>query len=82
MVALHNAAPRSIIADELIEIRDPADPSPSPTSIEYPKLDHAALFLCTARACSAPVYHAEDVRKKIERAVLQSSQRATGQTSH
>ena len=82
VVALHNAAPRSIIADELIEIRDPADPSPSPTSIEYPKLDHAALFLCTARACSAPVYHAEDVRKKIERAVLQSSQRATGQTSH
>jgi uncharacterized protein YyaL (SSP411 family) len=69
-IALHSAALRSIVSDELIEVRDPADPSPSPTSIEYPKLDRAALFLCTARACSAPVYHAEDVRKKIERAVV------------
>jgi hypothetical protein len=74
-IALHNAALRSIVSDELIEVRDPADPTPSPTSIEYPKLDRAALFLCTARACSAPVYHAEDVRKKIERAVQQSGQR-------
>jgi uncharacterized protein len=85
-IALHNAALRSIVSDELIEMRDPADPSPSPTSIEYPKLDRAALFLCTARACSAPVYHAEEVRKKIERAVAQSSQRApvtsTLQASH
>jgi uncharacterized protein YyaL (SSP411 family) len=75
-IALHTAALRSIVSDELIEIRDPADPTPSPTSIEYPKLDRAALFLCTARACSAPVFKAEDVRKKIERAVLQSGQRA------
>jgi len=73
-VALHNAALRNIVSDELIEVRDPADPSPSPTSIEYPKLDRAALFLCTARACSAPVYKAEDVRKKIERAVAQGGQ--------
>ena len=79
-IALHNAALRSIVSDELIEVRDPADPSPSPTSIDYPKLDRAALFLCTARACSAPVYRAEDVRKKVERAVLQSSQRRPGNT--
>ncbi len=77
-IALHNAALRSIVSDELIEMRDPADPSPSPTSIEYPKLDRAALFLCTARACSSPVYHADDVRKKIERAVVQGSRRAAG----
>ena len=61
---------RSIVSDELIEVRDPADPSPSPTSIEYPKLDRAALFLCTARACSAPVYKAQDVRAKVDRALL------------
>jgi uncharacterized protein YyaL (SSP411 family) len=72
-IALHSAALRSIVSDELIEVRDPADPTPSPTSIEYPKLDRAALFLCTAWACSAPVFHAEDVRKKIERAVEQAS---------
>jgi uncharacterized protein YyaL (SSP411 family) len=81
-VALHAAALRSIVSDELIETRDPADPTPSPTSIEYPKLDRAALFLCTARACSAPVYHAEDVRKKIERAVAQGGQRAAAETGH
>jgi uncharacterized protein YyaL (SSP411 family) len=69
-IALHNAALRSIVSDELIEVRDPADPSPSPTSIEYPKLDRAALFLCTARACSAPVYKAQDVRAKVDRALL------------
>jgi uncharacterized protein YyaL (SSP411 family) len=81
-IALHNAALRAVVSDELIEVRDPADPSPSPTSIEYPKLDRAALFLCTARACSSPVYHAEDVRKKIERAVAQGGQRVAVQTSH
>ena len=81
-IALHNAALRSIVSDELIEVRDPADPTPSPTSIEYPKVDRAALFLCTARACSAPVYHAEDVRRKIERAVMQSGQRTAVQASH
>jgi uncharacterized protein YyaL (SSP411 family) len=79
-IALHDAALRSIVSSELIEVRDPADPSPSPTSIEYPKLDRAALFLCTARACSAPVYKAEDVRKKVERAVLQSGAGAVGRT--
>jgi uncharacterized protein YyaL (SSP411 family) len=70
--ALHSAALRSITSHEFIEVRDPSDPSPSPTSIDYPKLDRAALFLCTARACSSPVFHAEDVRMKIERAELQA----------
>jgi hypothetical protein len=57
---------------ELIEVRDPSDPSPLPTSVAYPVLDRPALFLCTARACSSPVFRAEDVRKKIERAELQA----------
>ncbi len=81
-IALHDAALRSVVSDELIEVRDPADPTPSPTSIEYPKLDRAALFLCTARACSAPVFRAEDVTKKVERAVAQSSQRAAVSSAH
>jgi hypothetical protein len=72
-VALYTAALRSIAAHELIEIRDLADPSPLPTSVTYPKLDRAALFLCTASACSSPVFKAEDVRKRIQRAELQSA---------
>jgi uncharacterized protein YyaL (SSP411 family) len=71
-IALHTAAMRSIASHELIEIRDPADPSPMPTSVSYPRLERAALFLCTARACSSPVFRAEEVRRRIQRALLQS----------
>ena len=71
--ALHAAALRSIASHELIEIRDPADPSSLPTSVRYPKLDRAALFLCTASACSSPVFKPEDVRGRIHRAMFQSS---------
>lgn len=69
-IALHTAALRTISSHELIELRDPADPAPLPTSVQYPVLDRPALFLCTARACSSPVFHAEDVRGKIERAQM------------
>jgi uncharacterized protein len=72
-VALHMAALRSIASHELIETRDPADPSLLPTSVMYPKLDRAALFLCTANACSSPVFKPEDVRRRIQRAELQSA---------
>jgi uncharacterized protein len=72
-MALHTAALRSIASHELIEVRDPSDPSPLPTSVTYPKLDRAALFLCTASACSSPVFHAEDVRGRIQRAELPSA---------
>jgi hypothetical protein len=67
------AALRSIASHELIEMRDPADPSPLPTTVTYPKFDRAALFLCTASACSSPVFKPEDVRRRIERAELQSA---------
>jgi uncharacterized protein len=69
-IALHTAALRSIASHELIEIRDPSDRSPLPTSVTYPRLERAALFLCTARACSSPVFKAEEVRGRILRAEL------------
>ncbi|WP_433984237.1 hypothetical protein RBB78_03915 [Tunturiibacter empetritectus] len=71
VMALHAAALRSITSHELIEIRDPADPAPLPTSVTYPPLKRAALFLCTAQACSSPIFRGEDVRAKIQRAQLQ-----------
>ena len=70
--ALHTAALRAIASYELIEIRDPSDRSPLPTNVTYPRLDRAALFLCTARACSSPVFKPEEVRGRIQRAELQS----------
>jgi hypothetical protein len=72
-MALHAAALRSVASHELIEVRDPSDPSPLPTNVSYPKLERPALFLCTASACSSPVFKAEDVRARIQRAELQSA---------
>ena len=69
--ALHTAALRSIASHELIEMRDPADPAPLLTNVTYPQLDRAALFLCTARACSSPVFRGEDVRARVQRAQRQ-----------
>jgi uncharacterized protein len=71
-IALHTAALRAITSHELIEVRDPADPAPLRTSVVYPQLSRPALFLCTANACSSPVFHAEDVREKVQRAQLRA----------
>ena len=68
--ALHAAALRSLTSHELIEWRDPADKNPLPTAVTYPKLNKPALFLCTAQACSSPIYRPEDVAKKIQTAQL------------
>jgi uncharacterized protein len=68
--ALHAAALRSIASHELIEMRDPADRSPIPTKVTYPQLSRPALFLCTATACSSPIFSADQVRARIERAEL------------
>jgi hypothetical protein len=67
-IALHVAALRSISSHELIEVRNPSDPRLLPSSITYPSLGRAALFLCTATACSSPVFSPDDVRAKIQRA--------------
>lgn len=67
---LHAAALRCIASHELIESRDPADLELPPTGITYPKLNRPALFICTAQACSSPVFQPEAVRDKIQRAQL------------
>jgi uncharacterized protein YyaL (SSP411 family) len=72
--ALHTAALRALATHELIELRDPSDRAPIPTKVAYPNLGRPALFLCTATACSSPVFHADDVRAKIQRAQLHSGQ--------
>jgi uncharacterized protein YyaL (SSP411 family) len=73
-VALHTAALRALDSHELVEVRDPKDPAPLPTSVAYPHLERAALFLCSARACSSPVFQGADVRRKIQRAEAQAGQ--------
>jgi uncharacterized protein YyaL (SSP411 family) len=68
--ALHTAALRSFTQHEVIEWRDPADSHPLPTSVQYPKLPRAALFLCTATACSSPVYDPLAVAARVAHAQL------------
>ena len=72
-VLLHEAALRAIASHELIEIRDPEDRSPLPTNVSYPVLKRPALFLCTATACSSPVFDADQVRAKLERAEMRAA---------
>jgi uncharacterized protein YyaL (SSP411 family) len=67
--ALHTAALRSITSHELIETRDPSAPDPPASTIFYPHLSRAALFLCTAHACSSPIFQPDQVRARIERAL-------------
>jgi uncharacterized protein len=69
-ISLHTAALHSLTSHELIEWRDPTDPNPLPTTVTYPKLTRAALFLCTAQACSSPIFRPEDVAAKVQRAQL------------
>jgi hypothetical protein len=41
-------------------------PLPNP-DVKYPQLARAAVFICTNRTCSAPIFQASDIRSKIER---------------
>jgi uncharacterized protein YyaL (SSP411 family) len=72
-IALHTAALRAITSHELIEMRDLADTSLPPSTVEFPQLSRPALFLCTATACSTPIFHEQEVRAKIARALLNSA---------
>lgn len=65
--ALHTAALRSIASQELIEWRDPADRHPLPSAVVYPSLSRPALFICTATACSSPIFRAEEVAPRVQR---------------
>ncbi len=68
--ALHTAVLRAFTQHEVIEWRDPTDPHPLPTSVQYPKLPRAAMFLCTATSCSSPVFDPAQVAARVAHAQL------------
>jgi uncharacterized protein YyaL (SSP411 family) len=45
---------------------------PNP-DVQYPSLPRAAAFVCTANACSLPIYRPEEIRREIERAATTAS---------
>jgi len=51
-----------------VEIRDPADPAPLPSDVEFPKLSKVAAFLCTNRQCSLPAYTPQELQSRLDRA--------------
>jgi len=66
--ALYQTALLSFTSYERLEWRDPEDKAPMATDVTYPTLDRAAAFLCTASACSSPVFQPSDLNVKIHRA--------------
>ncbi|WP_263379240.1 DUF255 domain-containing protein [Granulicella paludicola] len=69
-MGLHTAALRAFTQHEVIEWRDPSDPHPLPTSVQYPQLPRAAMFLCTATSCSSPVFDPAQVAARVAHAQL------------
>ena len=56
-----------------IEWLDPSAGLPVRDDVHYPKLDHPAAFLCTERACSSPIFTAENLNLKIARALASNA---------
>ena len=62
---LFTAAVRQPITYKRIEWFDQREGTLPNPDVEYPTLTRAAAFLCTDRACSAPVFAAEDLSARI-----------------
>jgi uncharacterized protein YyaL (SSP411 family) len=54
-IALYAAALRCPGTYSRVEWQDPTGPPLPNEDVDYPKLKHAAAFLCTANTCSAPI---------------------------
>jgi uncharacterized protein YyaL (SSP411 family) len=66
---LHAAALRYPSDYLQIDWWDPAEgPLPNP-EINYPQLDRAAAFACTARACSMPVFNSAEIEPAVRAAL-------------
>jgi uncharacterized protein YyaL (SSP411 family) len=57
-----NRVPRGYLRVEWWDAAEGALPNPD---VQYPQLPKPAAFLCTANACSAPVYAPEALAAKI-----------------
>ena len=55
-VALYQTALRSLNGYERLEWREPGTKSTRKDDVQYPPLSKVAAFLCTARACSSPIF--------------------------
>ena len=79
--SLYHAALRVPTSFKRIEWWDPSAGAPARNDVQYPQLGRAAAFLCTARACSSPIFSAEQLDAKVRR-ILPAVQVAVASTNH
>ena len=65
--ALFQTALRSGPVYMRVERWDSKEGAPPRDDIEYPKLSHAAAFLCTATACSSPMTDAKVLEERLKK---------------
>ncbi|SNT42271.1 hypothetical protein SAMN05421770_11341 [Granulicella rosea] len=66
--ALFQTALRTAPVYRRVEWWDPAEGPSAREDVQYPKLGHAAAFLCTATACSSPITDAKLLQDRIAKA--------------
>jgi len=67
--ALYQTALHSLTGYERLEWREPGTRSTRPNDVEYPPLRKVAAFLCTARACSSPMFTTAELQAKLDHAL-------------
>jgi len=71
---LFQTALQSPLSYKRVEWWDPGTGAPVRDDVRYPRLQHAAAFLCGANSCSKPIYSAEILTSQITRALHPSIQ--------
>ena len=56
-------------------------PLPNP-DVKYPQLSRAAVFICTNRTCSAPIFQAQDVARRVDQLSARDGSSATLRTKN
>jgi uncharacterized protein YyaL (SSP411 family) len=65
--ALFQAALRSPSSYKRVEWWDTREGKLPNPDVQYPELPRAAAFICTNRACSAPIFKPEDLQPRIDK---------------
>jgi uncharacterized protein YyaL (SSP411 family) len=65
--ALFQAALRSPYSYKRVEWWDTREGKLPNPDVQYPELQRAAAFICTNRACSAPIFKPEDLQPRIDK---------------
>ena len=65
--ALFQAALRSPSSYKRVEWWDTREGKLPNPDVQYPELSRAAAFICTNRACSAPIFKPEDLQPRIDK---------------